>query len=600
MKKNISVLIMILALTSSCDDILDKTPQDALTVEQAFVTEQNLLMYINSLYEMRCTFPPASAIYGSPETSGYYRMLWVGENVTDLTSNGSFVEDYISPGFFTSNMEDYWTWDELRKINYFLDNYKRSEAPENIKNHYAGIARWFRAKFYFDKVKRFGDVPWYGRTLGSKDEDLYKARDPRVLVMDSVLADLNFACANINPTKDNTSTVITKWVALGLKSRICLFEGTFRKYHPEIGLSGTANTWLQYAADAAQEVMESAQYSIYSKNKPDKDYHDLFISDNPVSTEIMLCQAFSETELVFHGATNFYSNIRGQYMSSLIKRFVNTYLNIDGSRFTDIPGYDTIFFTREVKNRDLRLSQTIRTPMYVRTDGTTPAPYGPYSQTLYHPIKWSHPDPYFDAVTRNVNALSLMRYTEIVLNYAEAKAELGTFTEADWNNTIGLLRKRAGITNTAMPGTLDSYLKDNFYENVTSIPIMEIRRDRAIELIYENFRYDDLVRWKQAHNLTKINDGIYVPEMNKLYDLTDDGTYDIAWVTQVPANRVPGVFYMVIDNTLLKLKEGTKGNILVKPNMVKEFPDYKYFHPIPYLQLQLNTNLVQNEGWDHP
>jgi hypothetical protein len=187
------------------------------------------------------------------------------------------------------------------------------------------------------------------------------------------LADLNLLVL-INPTKDNTSTVITKWVALGLKSRICLFEGTFRKYHPEIGLSGTANTWLQYAADAAQEVMESAQYSIYSKNKPDKDYHDLFISDNPVSTEIMLCQAFSETELVFHGATNFYSNIRGQYMSSLIKRFVNTYLNIDGSRFTDIPGYDTIFFTREVKNRDLRLSQTIRTPMYVRTDGTTPAP----------------------------------------------------------------------------------------------------------------------------------------------------------------------------------------------------------------------------------
>lgn len=588
---------VLLIFACGCNDILNVNPLDALTPEQAFKSEQNLRMYINSLYELPGTFPPSIHIYGTPASTGIGEFQYVTDARSDLTFNGQFVEKYYVPGAYTPFDEVFWYWDELRRINYFLDNYRRSEAPEAVKNHYAGIARWFRAKFYFDKVKRFGDVPWYSSALGSLDPGLYKARDPRTAVMDSVLADLNFAAENISDIKDNTSTTITKWVALGLKSRICLFEGTFRKYHSQLGLPD-ANKWLEQAADAAGQVMESGRYSLSSSGSSAANYQNLFISENAVSTEVMLANAHDEALQVMHGSTNHYSNTGGRYMTSLNKRFVNTYLNIDGTRFTDLPGYDTLFFTREVQDRDLRLSQTIRTPSYRRSNGARPAPFGGVSTTLYHPVKYSHPDPFFDDVSRNTNDIPLMRYAEVLLNYAEAKAELGTFSGSDWTNTIGLLRKRAGLTNTEMPASLDSYLQANFYPDVTSIAILEIRRDRAIELILERFRWDDLMRWKAAGNLERETDGIYVPKMDVLYDLNEDGSPDISFVRTAPTTPVQGVYYMVIDGNSIRLSEGDKGRIIVKPTMVKEFPEFKYLAPIPPLEIQLNDKLIQNPGWN--
>jgi len=597
MKSNKSVIfILATLLLGSCKDLLNITPLDALTPEQAFKTEANLKMYINSLYELPGTFTTGGVIIGEPSSAGINEFQYVTDARSDITFNGQFVEKYYVPNAFSPFEEVFWYWEELRRINYFLDNYSISEAPENVKNHYAGVARWFRAKFYYDKVKRFGDVPWYSTALGSTDPGLYKARDPRTMVMDSVLADLDFAINNITDVKDNTSSTVTKWAALGLKSRICLFEGTFRKYHPEYSLPD-ANLWLQRAADAAQELMNSQKYTIYNTGQPEKDYHALFISENAVNAEVILAQVYDETLEVFNGSTSHYSNIGGRYMTSLNKRFINTYLNIDGTRFTEKPGYDTIFFSREVKNRDLRLAQTVRTPMYRRSDGSSPAPYGSVSPTLYHPIKYSNPDPFFDGVSRNTNDIPWMRFSEILLNYAEAKAELGTFTQDDWDKTIAVLRRRAGIQNTSMPTTLDTYMKANFFPDVTSIEIMEIRRERGIELILEKFRWDDLMRWKAAKNLERETDGIYVPQLNTLYDLNEDGNPDISFVRSAPANPAPGVYYMIIDGNNIRLSEGDHGRIIMKPNMVKEFPEFKYLAPIPPDQILLNDKLQQNPGW---
>src|SRR5690606_24252001 len=129
-------------------------------------------------------------------------------------------------------------------------------------NHFAGIARFFRANFYFEKVKLFGDVPWYGTPHSPTDDALYKPRDSRELVMDSVLADLDFAIQHIVDIKDNSATMITKSTALALKSRVCLFEGTFRKYHDELGLASSANFWLEEAADAANNLIHSGAYAL--------------------------------------------------------------------------------------------------------------------------------------------------------------------------------------------------------------------------------------------------------------------------------------------------------------------------------------------------
>src|SRR5690606_11077841 len=95
----------------------------------------------------------------------------------------------------------------------------------NIRDKYVGLAKFFRALFYFEKVKSYGDVPWYNVVIETNDEaNLMKARDPRTLVMDSVLADIDFAIEHLDATKSVER--VTKWTALALKSRIALYEGT--------------------------------------------------------------------------------------------------------------------------------------------------------------------------------------------------------------------------------------------------------------------------------------------------------------------------------------------------------------------------------------
>ncbi len=581
-----------LVMASSCKKFLEKTPVDSLTNEQAFVDEAALQRYVYSLYQNN--IPTAQQIYG---VDGVLEQMYVlGDNLSDITVS-NFMNVFIVEGGWNSNKELWWTWTELRRINYFLVNYQKANTTEARKNNYAGIARFFRAWFYFNKVKRYGDVPWYNKPLGSQDPDLYKARDPRALVMDSVLADINFAVKYIDNTKDNSCSLITKWVALALKSRICLFEGTFRKYHTELGLSGTANNWLQEAANAANEIMTSGKYKLYSTNTPDKDYRALFINESPKNDEIILAAVYNNTLQKWHGATGFFSNY-GKYQESLSKRFVNTYLNIDGSRFTDISGYDTLQFTQEVRNRDRRLAQTIRTSSYKRSDGTVPSPYLAVALSGYQILKFSLDDPIYDQSDKCSNAIPLMRYAEVLLNYAEAKAELGSFTVTEWDATIGLLRKRAGITNTAMPSTMDPYMKNNFFEEVNSIPIAEIRRERAVELVGEAFRMDDLKRWKKGKLLEKENDGMFVPKIDQLLDLNEDGKPDIAFVNKKPSTSVTGVYYYIIDNISTKLSGGDRGRILLQTNIVKEFKDSRYYAPIPNSELVINPNLVQTEGWN--
>jgi hypothetical protein len=135
--------------------------------------------------------------------------------------------------------------------------------------------------------------------------------------------------------------------------------------------------------------------------------------------------------------------------ASFTRTFINTYLKLDGTPFTNDPAYKTILFKDEVKNRDLRLKQTIRWADYKRITNGVPVPAPPvfsYTFTGYQPIKWTLDDTYYDNGALNTNAVALFRYAEVLLNYAEAKAELGTLTDAEWAATIGVLRARAGIT----------------------------------------------------------------------------------------------------------------------------------------------------------
>ncbi|WP_057938531.1 RagB/SusD family nutrient uptake outer membrane protein [Algoriphagus resistens] len=584
MKKSLiifSTAILSIMSFSSCEDFLETEPMDRLVPNTFFQSEKDLELYTTSFYQ---------------------RMLPGGLEVVQSDELGDFTSKNQSPTFiagtYSSVDEGAWNWTDLRNINYFLENFNQEIIPQEARDHYEGIARFFRAWFYFEKVKRYGDVPWYGQTLDTTDEEeLYKPRDPRELVMANVMEDLDFAVEHIRDTKDNTSSMVTRQVALAFKSRVALFEGTFRKYHPEAGLVNSADEFLTEAANAAKKVMDAGTYSIYSTGDASTDYRVLFTSENPINTEIMLAVVYNNALRRWHNITWKFNSATYGARWGLNKQFVNTYLMTDGSRFSDKEGFDEILFVDEMKDRDYRLAQTVRSLGYTRSDGSPAPPNFGYTFTGYHILKHSLDDKGLDGVSESYNSIPLIRYAEVLLNYAEAKAELGQFDESVWNQTIALLRERAGV-NPAVPTTSDSYLQTTYFPGISDKFLLEIRRERGIELCYEGFRYDDLLRWKKGELIEMQWKGIYVPGLDIPMDLDGNDTPDVAFVQTVPDSKVPGVIYFIIDGSASQLSEGTKGHLIWRDDEDREFPEKKYLHPISNTDIVLNPNLEQNPGWD--
>jgi hypothetical protein len=583
--KNInSKLLLVIAavlLVACGEDFLERYPTASISPQTYFQSENDFKSYTNLFYN---NLQGGSEIYG--------------ESADNIVK--SSIDREVSGTRLIPTTDSKWDWGHLRHINFMLNSENVKNYPDvAVRDQYVGLAKFFRAYFYFEKVRYFGDVPWYSDVITTSDqENLFKARDPRTLVMDSVLADINFAIEHLSETKSVER--VTKWTALALKSRICLYEGTWRKYHTEFNLPD-ADKFLNECVAASQELMETGPYQVYTKTSgpTGKPYQDLFASMtlDPVADEIILGRRYSDELSLKHGL-QFYITARTQGKPGLEKRLVNSYLMADGSRFTDIPGYDVMEFYDEVQNRDPRLAQTIRTPGYTRIGETTPiAPDFEATMTGYQPIKWMNLRSY-DGNNQSVQDLVLFRFGEVLLNYAEAKAELGTLTQADIDKSIKLLRDRVGMPNLDMAAanaSPDPYLME-MYQNVSGANtgvILEIRRERRIELVMENrLRWEDLMRWKEGHLLTATFQGMYFPGPG-FYDLDRNGSMDVEVYS---GSKPPATGPYQIPTS--ELSEGTKGNILANKNIVKTFDETKdYLWPLPTEDLTLNPNLEQNPNW---
>lgn len=604
MKPRNIFFIIIAMLLFGCD--LEQIPQDTTSKEAVFGSEKGLQLYSYSFYDF---LPSANNIHTSDGMSDYAARRGAPAFIMQGAYSATSDDDGSASGndIVALGGDRDWGWTHLRNFNFFIENCTDEKVPESVRNHYIGLARFFRAFFYFEKVKRYGDVPWIETALDVEDPDLFKGRDPRTLVMENILKDLDFACSNISLTSDGTRSMVTKWVAFALKARVCLFEGTFRKYHTNLGLQNTANEWLNHAASAAKTIMDQSGFKVYTGAGTDNSYRKLFITQAPVGEEIMMAVVMDPALARTHSANWYYTSTTTGVRFNFIRTFINTYLNLDGTPFTNNPNYQTMQFHQEVAGRDKRLKQTIRLGDYQRLSNNVPFKAAPdmlYSYTGYQPIKWSLDDIYIDTRDLNYNSVSIFRYGEVLLNYAEAKAELGTLTDADWAATIGALRGRAGITGglSTKPTQADQYMKEKYFPNISDPVILEIRRERGIELCMEGFRFYDIIRWKRGELMEMVWNGIYVPALDTPLDLNQDGKMDVVYYKTPPATT-PAYPAIPVSDTYggkpnpYRLTNDTYGEVTWLNTIKRKWEDKNYFYPIPETDRLTNPNLGQNPGW---
>ena len=544
-------------------------------------------------------------------------------------SIASFYSEGYSPEISTS-----WGWGNLRTVNFFIDGIHSEECTvsQADKDHYEGIARWFRASFYLSKLQKYGGVPWFDHCLNSTElDEMYKNRDSRDVIISHIIEDLDFAAEHIETTSSPGNTRISKNAAYALKSRACLFEASWRKYHHEETTEWTAAKLYRLAAEAASVIMNDETVKLNTKKCDDSyldnnpslgPYRSVFYSKKILTDEVILgCQA-SLDELVTGDANYYYNSVTYGDGICLSRALIFTYLYKDGSRFTDKAKYQAIGFINEFSNRDDRLAQTVKGPDYEIHNGgwkdRRPDIVDGCAVTGYQPIKFVEDEKGKNGTSKNENSLPIIRFAEVLLNYAEAKAELGELTDADWQKTIGALRLRAGFGDKAgvtssKPTTVDNYLKQTFYPDINDPVILEIRRERTIELVLEGFREADLRRWKEGECFERVPIiGIHVPNLNVQFKVNNDDTNDFyvsyddyADVPSYAQNKYVQVLPDSSPEQGLRADENPDGGYDLRFVLAikrKWFPDDRqYLDPIPPLVVReyesRGYHIDQNPGW---
>lgn len=562
MKK--AILLICTLLNFSCEGILDRPPLDAISTVDYWKTSKDLENYVLQFYP---TLPSHGLWY-----NGY------GYNITD--ADDAFVP--IPNATLTGERGTRggrWTneWRLVRAVNIFFDNYEKCEDDFEIYRHYLGEAHFFRAWYYFELVKKYGDVPWVATELYPNSGDLTNQRDTRTLVVDNLLNDLDLAIDYLKTRSEVGNNRINKETAFAFKTRVGLFEGTWQKYHANttFGTSGAnPQKYFKACVDAA-EALANGQYQVGLY----ENYLRIFgLDDMSTVNEIFLYRAFNMNA----GMSNDVQFITSGNPAGIgiTWSLVTSYLDKEGKPYDFLAVAGTskgnAFLNRLANDIDPRLSHTIWTPgaLINATDGKTfNKPTIDQVELLLNPTGFQlkkGSNPASPAVGKTGGGGSetgyiLFRYGEVLLNYAEALYELNGVVASE---ALNLLRKRVGMPDFSVnPQSSDPNWLNYGYP--ISDELYEIRRERRVELALEGHRCDDYRRWA-AHALFK-------GERPKGYPFDP--------------NEFPGYSPPLDENGLIDYYK----NRLPTGYMFREGRDY--LDPIPNEELTLNPALVQNPGW---
>lgn len=465
-----------LFLFSACEDYLERGSLVRFTDDNYWTNESNIKTFSWGFYDRFMGYGNGSS------TNGDFYYTTFSDDQASQSGINNFAT--AAPASSTDWSDPYIY---IRKANLLLERIDQVGMPDEAKNHYKGVARFFRAFEYANLIKRYGDVPYIDKFLDQSETDLiYSPRLARNAVVDKILADLDFAVQNLRTKALAEANTVNKDVANALLSRVALYEGSIAKYH---GSDATrANMLFGKAKAAAASVMEQS-YKLSAK------YTDIYSSITLAgNTEAILYKYYVKGTFM-HSMTAYLNSTTP--ISGPTKDLVESYLCTDGMPI----GVSALYagdadITKTLTNRDSRLAASVGTTLAYRGNAVG----GLISSTGYLVKKFNNA-----TITGNDLTQINMNYTnapifwlaEVYLNYAEAAAELGTITQADVDNTINKLRVRGGVGPLAVSAIPDDPKRD---ADVSPL-LWEIRRERRVEMAFNGFRYWDIRRWKKLSYL---------------------------------------------------------------------------------------------------
>jgi len=571
---------------------MDRYPLDKITDENYWKTEEDLQLYANTFYPRYIVGFGSGWQTGTVQPRGHNEAATVyGDVITDNAAPEKYslvaADQYID--YLSKNSSSIgYSFSNIRELNIFIAKYQQAEIDQDIKNKYLGEILFFKAWDYFDKVKNWGEVPWLDKPLQTNSPELFGPRTPRGALLDSILATIDKAIAYLPAKEAAANNRVNKEMAIFLRSRIGLYEGTFRKYHQ---LPLDADRFLRIAEESARQLMDGGKYALQQGDHGSV-YHQLFATESYAENpEAILWREYSAA-LTYGSAFSRYFTQNLRHKFGATRSLVDEYLCADGLPIANsalFQGKNSL--TDELKNRDPRLTQTIADfGTYNLAVGVSqgaenapkpnlPGMNGNKNPTGYRLAKWWYNSPEdWNRITYGQQAGLMWRYAEVLLNYAEAKYELGEMSQGVLDATINQLRGRVGMPALTLGSEPADPRLDGIYQTYLGQTIhptlREIRRERRVEMAFEGTRWDDLVRWKAG----------------KLLDVPVEGI-------KFNQSEFPSV---VINKDVYLTAEGYLDPYRKDLPQGRKWNDRQYLFPFAMEDLVINPNLVQNPGWDAP
>lgn len=526
-KKNIFLGMALIVGLTACYD-LDKMPEGVLATTTPFTSTGEMRNYLDQFYQVgtKYSYGNTTISYGDGlraqgfDAGGGQYIAGYDTYSDNMAANQ--VNTRLAGELSVSRASKLNNYRAIRNLNFLLCNRDNcSEKSSADYNQYIGEAYYFRAWYYYQMFISYGQLTWVNTPMDPTLEKMYLPRDNRTLIADSILSDLDKAAKLLKEQNSNTTMRVHRDVARALKSEVALFEGTWEKYHkmendkffdPTV-TDNKIRDYLTQATTAAKEVMDRNIWKIYTTSNPQKDYRQLFqTGDLSNNTEVLWYKKYDGDQV--GNNVNRYLN-QGGGSVGVTASLIDDYLTIDGKPFVGTALVDAKkVFGNELKAsvRDPRLSQTVCTPgQQLRPDEKAPYYVVPpligtssYNQntTGYSLLKHVQIDytGSLDAEYKGATPAIQFRYADILLNYAEALAELdGAANAQKITEALQPLRNRAGMPGVDFDREYNTEASYAF--RTLDKYIQAVRRERRIEKACEGRRLEDIIRWAAAGEL---------------------------------------------------------------------------------------------------